>query len=195
MSWESVFNWITANPALAYWVQAVGSIFAIIGVFIVSRIQTSAQIAIAQGQIQHQIDMKNREVADRAVAILAVVDCASRLCEAIYETSSEDKSVNMLAKAWNAHFREVSQASLHALRGVPVYELGSYQLVVQHGIILAAFVKFVSEVEIVIVNERSVDVPESMGVFGGMKHQNTIMQEGFAAFKQAHRIKYGDLPV
>ncbi len=178
----------------ASWVQAVGSILAIVGALAVSRSQVSTQNAIAFEQIQHQIDMKKQQATDRAVAFLAVVDCAATLCNAIYKTAAADDSIRMTGIVWNSHLREVSQASLAALRGIPVYELGSYELVVSHGTVLATFVKFISEVEIVIGGGRSLDVPENMGVLGGMNHQNALMQAGFGTFKDAHQAKYGELP-
>lgn len=194
MSWECISYWIEHHPGLASWVQAIGSILAIVGAVAVSRSQAATQNAIALGQIQHQIDMNKRERVDRAVALYAVIDCAATWCDAIYNTAAEDESPKMLRAVWVSHLREVSQANLHALRSIPVYELGSYELVVGYGTVLATFVKYISEVELVIDGGRSLDVPESMGIFGGMKHQNALMQAGFGAFKDAHRAKYGELP-
>ncbi len=195
MSWDCVSYWIEHHPGLASWVQAIGSILAIVGAVAVSRSQAATQNAIAVGQIQHQIDMSKMAAIDRAVAFYAVVDCAATLCDAIYITAAKDQSPKMLRAVWISHLREVSQAHLHALRGVPVYELGSYELVVGYGTVLATFVKFISEVEIVIEGGRSLDVPEAMGVFGGMGQQNALMQAGFGAFKDAHQQKYGELPI
>ena len=194
MSWDCVSYWIEHHPGLASWVQAIGSILAIVGAVAVSRSQAATQNAIALGQIQHQIDMNKREKVDRAVAFYAVIDCAATWCDAIYNTAADDESPKMLRAVWVSHLREISQANLHALRSIPVYELGSHELVVGYGTVLATFVKFISEVEVVIDGGRSLDVPESMGIFGGMKHQNALMQAGFGAFKDAHHAKYGELP-
>ena len=195
MNWECVSYWIEHHPGLASWVQAIGSILAIVGAVAVSRSQAATQNAIALGQIQHQIDMNKRERVDRAVAFYAVIDCAATWCNAIYSTAAEDGSPEMLRAVWVSHLREVSQANLHALRSIPAYELGSYELVVGYGTVLATFVKYISEVEVVIEGGRSLDVPETMGIFGGIKHQNALMQAGFGAFKDAYQMKYGELPV
>ncbi|WP_159814889.1 hypothetical protein [Pseudomonas sp. 18058] len=178
---------------LASWVQAVGSILAIVGALAVGRSQSATQNAVAVEQINHQIAAKKQEVTDRAIAFLAVVDCAATLCNAIYETVAEDQSIEMMKAVWNTHLKEVTQANLHALRGIPVYELGSYELVVAHGTVLATFVKFISETEIVVAGGQSMDFPENMGPLEGMKQQNALMQAGFGTFKDAHEAKHGKL--
>ncbi|WP_148290025.1 hypothetical protein [Pseudomonas fluorescens] len=181
------------SSELASWVQAVGSILAIGGALSVGRSQSATQNAVALEQIKHQIAAKKQEVTDRAVAFLAVVDCAATLCNAIYKTVAEDQSIEVMGAVWNTHLKEVSQANLHALRGMPVYELGSYELVVAYGTVLATFVKFISETEIVVAGGQSMDFPENLGPLEGMKHQNALMQAGFGTFKDAHEAKYGKL--
>ncbi|MBC3504855.1 hypothetical protein HU761_26095 [Pseudomonas sp. SWRI59] len=181
------------SSEIASWVQAVGSILAIIGALAVSRAQVSSQNAVAFEQIQHQIDMKKRSDRDRAEAFLAVVDCAATLCNAVCQTTIQDGSVTTLMRGWTSHMREVSQSSLLALRNLPVHEFGSYELVVAHGTVLAAFVEFIAEVDIVSKGGRSVKVPVSHGAFGGMAMQNALMQAGFGTFKDAHIAKHGPL--
>lgn len=178
---------------IASWVQAIGSIAAIIGALAVSRAQVSAQNALAFGQIQHQIEMKSESDLRRAEAFLAVVGCAAKTCDAIYVTTEKDKSIVGLKGGWSSHMREVCQASLAALRNLPVHDLGSYELVVAHGTVLAAFVEFVAEVDLVVNDERSVKVPESHGILGGIKFQNDLLQGGFAVFEKAHVDRYGPL--
>ncbi|MFJ7007639.1 hypothetical protein [Pseudomonas putida] len=178
---------------IASWVQAIGSIAAIIGALAVSRSQVSAQNALAFEQIQHQINMKKESDLKRAEAFLAVVGCAAQTCGAIYVTTEKDGSLAGLKGGWSSHMREVCQASLAALRNLPAHELGSYKLVVAHGTVLAAFVEFIAEVELVVSDSRSLKVPESHGVLGGMKMQNDILQDGFGVFESAHFDRYGPL--
>ncbi|MBJ2208626.1 hypothetical protein JFT33_18735 [Pseudomonas carnis] len=178
----------------AAWVQAFGSILAIVGALSVSRKQVQAQSDVASAQIQHQMNMVEQAARDKAEAFFAVVDYAATSCVAICNMARQKMPVEIMGMQWEAHLKEVSQASLMALRRVPVHELGSYELVVGYSTVLASYINFISETERTISGDRQYHSPESSDLYAGMIQHNAMLQAGFEVFKMAHALKFGGLP-
>lgn len=182
------FNRMNSSD-IASWVQAIGSIAAIIGALAVNRSQMSAQNALSLKEMQHQIAMKKESETMRAEAFLAVLDYAAQLAGAICVTSKPE-GLELLKGGWLSHTRAVCQASLASLKSLPVHELGSYELVMAHSTMTAAFFQFIAEIDLIVDGNRNPKVPESHPLLAVLM-QNKIIQEGFNEFEKAHEMRYG----
>jgi hypothetical protein len=118
MSWECVSYWIEHHSGLASWVQAIGSIAAILAAF-----------NIGNQQIKSQNKQRAREQEYKTEAYYAVVMNAVKKIEsfgALIErnTSPEDIQLN-----WNMLYSQIFSACQNSLRALPAHELGSYNMV------------------------------------------------------------------
>ncbi|MGU3345752.1 hypothetical protein [Pseudomonas monsensis] len=197
--WFSVQNfvWVLAvifgiallkptSSELAGWVQAIGSIAAILGALKVGRLQIENQNAVVAEQVRNQDEAKNKELRARAGAMFAVVQCCANQAEALANIAKQKMPVEILKMTWEAHLKELSLANLNALKGIPTFELGSYDLVVTHSHILASFISLISEIERVVVGDRAFHAPESNEIYAGVIQHNGVLQYGFRIFTKSH---------
>lgn len=174
------------SSELASWVQAVGSIAAILGALKVGRLQIENQNAVLLEQVRNQNEEKNKELRARAIAMFAVVQCCANQAEALSGIAKQEMPVEILKMTWEAHLKELSLANLAAIKAIPTFELGSYDLVVTHSHILASFMNLISELERVVVGDRTFHAPESSEIYAGVIQHNGVLQYGFSVFKEAH---------
>lgn len=135
MSWEVVSCWIESHPGLASWVQAVGSIFAIIVAVAISGSDRRYQAKIARSARRDAID-RSIQASLHAMKIakntfdffssnsiprsiipryLAVIDQASKYVDEVYNGSSVDSQIaGALSEVRNALLDSRSLASAWA---------------------------------------------------------------------------------
>jgi hypothetical protein len=137
--WPSVQNVLLVLAALyliiridltasewASWVQAVGSIAAILGAFALSNNQFKRQSAL-------QLESEKRKFD----ACFAVVKNAAEHARVLREMVLTQNDPASFKSAWVHQYSEIIQASVRSLRLLPAHELGSYDLVIAHNGIVA----------------------------------------------------------
>jgi len=107
----------------ASWVQAVGSIAAILFAWLITRRQIKAQASLAE-------EAEGRAVKRSYDAIRAVVDGAARQFLKLHPVMSEENSDDLSYLELLFHYEERSfDDAINALETVRLIELGSYELV------------------------------------------------------------------
>lgn len=124
-----------SSSELASWVQAFGSIAAILGAF-----------AISNRQVERQIQQTKQQALDKSDAYFAVVKCAWDHARTMRELVEQHPSEEVFKQSWDLVFRDLFNSSLSSLRSLPAYELGSYDLVICHNGMLAAMSNMSSRV-------------------------------------------------
>lgn len=114
---------------LASWVQAVGSIGAIAGAY-----------AVANWQIQKQKNQQEVQDKNRLLAMYAVVRCAAEHLESTRVFAEQRPPKAALNVFW-LHMSGAFEASMEALKVLPVHELGHAELVINCMFIIGAMSK------------------------------------------------------
>ncbi|WP_314352589.1 hypothetical protein [Pseudomonas rhodesiae] len=119
---------------LASWVQAVGSIGAIAGAY-----------AVANWQIQKQKHQQEVQDKNRLQAMYAVVKCAAEHLESTRVFAVQRPPRVALNVFWQ-HMSGAFEASMEALKVLPVHELGRAELVINCMFIIGAMSKLQSKI-------------------------------------------------
>lgn len=129
-----LFGWLLSlwNPKdsaeVASWVQAIGSILAIVGAIYVGRSQ--ANESLRQAHLMRDLDRKGRQDA-----IFAVVQAVYIRCITVRAHAKAGNSVTNLREYWAREGEADFSAALTTLLSLPLYELKSANLVLDiHGI-------------------------------------------------------------
>jgi hypothetical protein len=171
MSWEVFSCWIESHPGLASWVQAVGSIGAILGAF-----------AISNSQHKRHERLKKEEAVDRFEAYYAVLKNSVETCLSVARLAEEKVADFEFRDAWNKYLGETLRASLEAARAIPVHELSDYKLVVYYSGIVGTIYKFCSEVERYAEVEPKQDL--TMALYETLKSQSVLISFDWDRFQQ-----------
>lgn len=166
---------------LASWVQALGSIGAIWGALAASRKQMTNQ-AIAEA--------KRAELRDGAY--LAVVESACKNVRKLSEFLERGPTLNGFLLMWDYHVGGLFESNMEMLKGIPAHELGSYDLVVSHSVIITKMARIKATIRgLHEVSEQYKRVQERW-----VKHQyaeitsdDEMVQEALARYKQALSVK------
>lgn len=108
------------NTVIAYWVQAVGSIGAIVGVFVV-----------ANWQMRKQQLLREEQERNRLLAMYAVVRSAAKHALSLDQFAKERPEDNVFRAFWSDGLSGTFHAALQALNAIPVHEFGRAELVIQ----------------------------------------------------------------
>lgn len=131
------------STEVASWVQAVGSIGAIAGAYAVANWQIASQ----------RLQQQNIE-ASRLDAMYAVVKCASDHVKSVQGFVKQTPEDFVLRNFW-VHLSGPFEASLQALRSLPVHELGHAELVVQCMSIIGYMSNIQTEINVYILAQES----------------------------------------
>ncbi|WP_353231876.1 hypothetical protein [Pseudomonas helleri] len=115
---------------VASWVQAIGSIGAIAGAY-----------AVANWQIRKQRVQELLQQESRLNAMCAVVKCAAEHAESIGHFARLQHPDFAFRTFWTEGLSGSFEASLNALKALPVHELGNSNLVIQCMSLLGAMSK------------------------------------------------------
>ena len=166
MSWEVFSRWIEGHPGLASWVQAFGSIAAIIGAF-----------AISYSQLKKQEMQSVRTARLKSEAFFAVVQNAARSGIAIGDLADQSPSSGEFIGVWKLHLEQITAASVNALKQLPAHELGSANLVMFYSGILGSLININSEIDR-FLSSGQFDDEASKAAFFAMSLQRHMI-EGF----------------
>lgn len=166
---------------LASWVQAIGSIGAIWGA-----------LSINRRQLRNHDLAKVDEIEERAGAYLAVVESACRNAKKIADFVSDDPSASALKLLWDYNFGELFKTKLNMLKGIPAHELGSYDLVEAHSVIVAKMIR----IESIVLGMAELDgkykrIQENWAKYkyNEICGDNEMIQKALASYKVAHIAK------
>ncbi|MFI7799313.1 hypothetical protein PSFL_03830 [Pseudomonas sp. DD1] len=120
---------------VAAWVQAIGSIGAIAGAY-----------AVANWQIQKQKHQQDQQEENRLQAMYAVVRCAAEHLESTRVFAAKRPPKLAFAAFWQ-YMSGAFEASLEALKVLPVHELGRAGLVINCMYIIGAMSKLQSTID------------------------------------------------
>jgi len=135
------------STVIAYWVQAAGSVGAIVGVFIVANWQAKKQ---------QQLDLQNE--LRRIQSMYAVVQSAAEHAKSMCDFVSQQPPEFAFRKFWSEGLSGAFEASLFALKSIPVHELGRAELVIQCMAIIGAM----SKLQFILIQYMSTDSPEKL---------------------------------
>lgn len=114
---------ILQSDAAPAWVQAVGSIAAIVALFQGARVQ-------ARMQFRHALRMERRAEKQRRRALTAVVKVAVDYGVAITEFASKRPPRFAFVKSWEWVTGQAIEASIRALDALPMHEIGDPEFVI-----------------------------------------------------------------
>jgi len=124
------------SNVVASWVQAFGSIGAIVGAFAVANWQTRKQ----------QLQLEQQRLG-RLQSLHAVVQIAALHAESMGEFAKKRPPDFAFKAFWNTALGGPFQAVVQALKAIPVHELGQAELVVQCMAIIGAMTRIQTDVE------------------------------------------------
>ncbi|WP_042955580.1 hypothetical protein [Pseudomonas sp. G5(2012)] len=171
MSWEVVSCWIESHPGLASWVQAVGSIGAIIGAF-----------AISYSQNRRHERLKKEDAADRFEAYYSVLKNSVETCMSVARLAEEKVADFEFREVWNKYLREMLRTSLEAARAIPAHELSDYKLVVYYSGIVGSIHKFCYEVERYAGVEPKQEL--TLALYETLKSQSALISFDWEGFQE-----------
>lgn len=124
------------STVVASWVQAFGSIGAIIGAF-----------AVANRQTRNQQLHLDQQKAGRLESMHAVVQIVADHARAMGEFAKDKPADYAFQNFWNIALGGSFQAVVQALKAMPVHELGKADLVVQCMAIIGAMTRMQTDIE------------------------------------------------
>lgn len=173
MSWEYISSWIEVHPGLAYWVQAIGSIGAIIGAFSVSAIQ-----------LRNQEKIRRLEARQKVEAFYAVIKNAVEYSVGVGEFVNKSPPDFAFRMAWAMHLGSVIQTALDGIRGIPAYELGTYERVLHYGTIVGSISRLQYEAEKYVSTEPDLDSERTFAAYDSIKLQSDLVMHGWSEFQK-----------
>ena len=114
-----VYAFKTYSDGAAAWVQAVGSIVAIVGAVWATKIQT--KVAIDAVLTQHKLEREERRKAAKAI-VEAAMFRASDIRKQFTSAARVDEVQSLIRKSYD---KTILDGLAHAMYGIPVHELGS----------------------------------------------------------------------
>ncbi|WLH32609.1 hypothetical protein [Pseudomonas canadensis] len=169
------------SSELASWVQALGSIGAIWGALAISRKQMSSQ---------SNADTKRAELRDGAY--FAVVESACKNVRKLSEFVENGPTLNAFLMIWDYHVGGLFENNLEMLKGIPAHELGSYDLVVSHSVMITKMIRIqnrVRELREVSQQYKRVQARWVKNQFSEISGDNELVQDALERYKVALEVK------
>lgn len=169
------------SSELASWVQAVGSIAAILGAFSISNSQNVKE--------KKRVALESVSKLDGMFAVVkSAVDHSSSFVEFVGKTPN----IFVYKTSWDTVYSEALSGSVESLKAIPAHELGSYELVVQFMMIRGAVSKVANP-------PRSLTgafaEQELIFMYHAIASQSTILQFSWSEFEYAYNEKRLELLV
>ncbi|MFJ4444751.1 hypothetical protein ACIPZ8_22020 [Pseudomonas sp. NPDC089422] len=166
---------LNATEAAA-WIQAVGSIGAIIGA-----------CGVANWQIHRGQKQRDEDKSGRLRAIVAVVENAAQQAAAIEKMVDQNPPDFVFRLGWPIVLSGPLVASLQALNAVPVHELDDSELVVQCVSIMGALSCLIAEAESYI--SKSPEMAEAPASYSSIRTQSKLVAHSWSIFQQVAGAK------
>ncbi|MND78141.1 MULTISPECIES: hypothetical protein [Pseudomonas] len=176
MSCEGVLFWIEHHPGLASWVQAVGSIGAIVGAF-----------AISSGQNRRQGRLAKRTAIDRFDAYCAVIKNAVESAESVSGLARDKAAYFEFRSVWEKYLGESFKTSLEAAKAILVHDLADYKLVVYYSGLMGSIYKMHYEVEKYMAATPSPDATSK--AYDDLKQLSTLINFDWIQFQERAELK------
>lgn len=113
---------VTLEDGMAAWVQAIGSVVAIVGAYFISRF--SAGLAQRQQLEKEERERKRIENGYKEVARILYTQAKT-----VIETIENAEELSVLKARWDEYAKASIMASLKAFNDIPLYDIGSAERV------------------------------------------------------------------
>jgi len=157
---------------LASWVQAVGSISAILGAFWISNSQT----------LKEQKRRSNESIV-KLDSIIAVVESAVDHSNSFLAFIGKVPNKFAFKVSWETVFSEALVGSVESLKAIPAHELGSYELVVNFMMIRSSVAKITNGPQA--YSQAFVD-QELIFMYQTISTQSGMLEHAWAEFQHAY---------
>lgn len=161
------------SSEIASWVQAIGSIAAILGAFAISNIQ-----------VKRQEEQRSIISEQKSKAFFAVVKHAVDHARGVRDALESDELKREFKMGWNSGYSEIFKSSVKSMGLIPVHELGEYDLVIAHNHILAAVINISKRIEEYVLAENLVE-QELASLCLNVAGQTAIMDFYWPNFEKA----------
>lgn len=149
-------------PNAADWIQAIGSIGAILGA-----------VSVASWQSREQLLRQQRQEIDRRNAMHHVVKSAVSHSESMEKFVEEYPRYEQLKAFWSEGLSGAFAAAIQGLRAIPAHELGKADLVIQFFAILGAM----SRIQALVDHHVNTDSPERLWeTYGKIGEQTKVVK-------------------
>jgi len=163
-----------SSAELASWVQAFGSIAAILGAFMVSN-----------RQLARQQEDRERDRRSKSEALYAVVETAAKYSESIRELVTDKRPIApAFIMIWRDYLSHLTNTAIKGLEAIPAHELGSSKLVIFYGSVLADMVKVVSKIDS-FVNRPSFSEQETIAFYSEISGMCQLVAHYWKEFQEA----------
>ncbi|WP_288649697.1 hypothetical protein [Pseudomonas sp. UBA5568] len=169
---------------IASWVQAIGSILAIVGAFAVGGNQARAQQELVAEQEHRQERARAADRKKRAKSYLSVIQHAASQCQYVTDIA-EGRPLEVFKGQWEAHYKELCLVSISSLKLLPAHELGTHDLVLAYINVLAGFSNFISEADRVVVEDKKFHAPGTDKPYAGLVMHNGVVHAGLELYTEA----------
>ena len=166
---------------LASWVQALGSIGAIWGA-----------LAISRRQLRNQEIAKIDEIQERWGAYLAVIESACKNADKLAVLVNSGVTTSGLKLMWDYHVGELFKTNMSMLKSIPAHDLGSYELVVAHSVMITKMIR----IEGIVLSLAELEAKYKRLQPRWVKYQydelsgdNEVIQDALARYKEAYSAK------
>ncbi|WP_284459715.1 hypothetical protein [Cupriavidus campinensis] len=165
------------DPSLmASWVQAVGSVAAILGSIYVGRAQ--GEESLRQAKLIRELDLRRRHDLIRAVLLGGYVCCANLRMNAPEGTSAEK-----LRDYWVRDGRVAFDAASKAIAAVPIFEMNSPIMAIDIQRIQGAMTKMTLALERLQSQWESVKRADILEIFAEVRVQCDLVTEVYLEFE------------
>lgn len=161
------------SSELASWVQAIGSIAAIWGAFVISN-----------SQVARQMKYKEDEDLRKARAYYAVVKSAADHVRSLGEMIIQRPPPEVFKDAWDMVLSQRLEMSLNSLIRLPAHELGSYDLVIFHNAITGAMSKALEKIKVA-VTTNAFHEHEVLFMYEDVYAQCNLIEVSWTGFDEA----------
>lgn len=168
-------GWKGDGPAA--WVQAIGSIGAIIGAVYVGRAQ--ADESLRQAKLIRNLESQQRQEAIAAVVLAAYVRCMT-----IQTNAQQGTTAIALRNYWVQHGRVALDGALKALAAVPLFEMSSAKLIMDIQAVEGPLIKIRAELERLDSQWESLSGSDALRILNMVRAQCEVCHLSFLLFTQ-----------
>lgn len=158
---ECIINWIEHHPGTASWVQAVGSIAAVVAAFVVSHLQFRAQ------RNTTALRYKSRQFSYFAVAE-NLVDYSNQFAD----FSEHVGNYSTLKVNWDLMFRHSLESALKGMEAIAVHDLESREMVFAHSGLIATARSLLNGIDFCVTESSSNNKYWDIKVESSIRTQN-----------------------
>lgn len=157
---DCILFWIEAHPGMAAWIQALGSILAVLGVYWLGGQQSRA--ALRNSMRMHDVECERRTYA--IVAIMAAANVYIDGLPSVVQNTESDKRLFGLR-----YSDQAISGFIDALSQIPIYEVGSAEAVTD----LLYFRKEVVSLREIVFGFIDLRVPPGAAMYIGQKRDSS----------------------